>query len=119
VPFGGRLASDLRLEPGAWTLEMTFEQLIAQREWRPLKNCPGRFVLSGGPSVLRPQDLAGADTVFSTFEVPTARDAVLVGRLETGGLISYSRRDGTYVHTLNTPEGFERKLQQLGILADH
>jgi hypothetical protein len=48
--------------------------------------------------------------------VPTARDPVVVGRLDQGGLISYQRRDGTYVHTLNTQAGFERKLRQLGIM---
>jgi hypothetical protein len=32
-----------------------------------------------------------------------------------GGLISYARGDGSYLHTLNTPDGFARKLRQLGI----
>ena len=27
----------------------------------------------------------------------------------------YRRDDGRYLHTLNTPDGFERKLRQLGI----
>jgi hypothetical protein len=47
--------------------------------------------------------------------VPGARDPVIVARFEDGGLISYLRADGTYVHTLNTCEGLERKLAQLGI----
>ncbi len=45
-----------------------------------------------------------------------ARDAVVVTPLEGGGLISYKREDGTYRHTLNTPEGFARKLADLGII---
>jgi len=47
--------------------------------------------------------------------VPTARDQVLVVKLQDGGLISYLRSDGTILHTLNTTIGFERKLRQLGI----
>ena len=34
-----------------------------------------------------------------------------------GGLISYARSNGTFVHTLNTLQGFERKLGQLGLRA--
>ena len=85
--------------------------------WKPIPNCPGRFVLADGGKggIVAPQDLGGAETVFSTYQVAAARDAVVVGQLDTGGLISYQRRDGTYVHTLNTPDGFNRKLQHLGI----
>jgi hypothetical protein len=49
------------------------------------------------------------------FITDRARDRVLVVPLEDGGLISYARADGRLVHTLNTAEGFARKLSQLGI----
>ena len=62
-----------------------------------------------------PQDLAGRDIEVREYRVPAARDTVVVARLADGGLISYRREDGSFVHTLNTPEGFERKLRQLGI----
>jgi hypothetical protein len=96
---------------------ITFQQLATAWTWRPIPNCPGRFVLAHeGQALLSPKDLAGADTMFSTFHVSTARDAVVVGQFDGGGLISYHRRDGTFVHTLNTSDGFARKLQQLGIV---
>jgi predicted methyltransferase len=44
-----------------------------------------------------------------------ARDPVLVVEFEGGGLISYLREAGTLMHTLNTAEGFRRKLRQLGV----
>ena len=50
--------------------------------------------------------------------VAAARDRVVVTRLgedPAWGLISYARPDGTWVHTANTPEGFARKLADLGI----
>jgi hypothetical protein len=75
-------------------------------------------VLTSAVPELTPSELAGADIVLHEHRVPTARDAVLVARLEDGGLISYRRANGTYVHTLNTIEGFARKLAQLGIALD-
>jgi hypothetical protein len=45
----------------------------------------------------------------------SAQDPVIVTPLEDGGLISYRKADGMFLHTLNTREGFERKLRQLGI----
>jgi hypothetical protein len=44
-----------------------------------------------------------------------ARDPVIVTPFEDGGLISYRKADGMFLHTLNTREGFERKLRQLGV----
>jgi hypothetical protein len=55
------------------------------------------------------------DVRAQEFLVPSARDRVIVVPLRSGGLISYKRSDGTYVHTLNTADGFARKLAQLGI----
>ena len=55
------------------------------------------------------------EVAVQTFKVPSARDTVLVARIEGGGLISYRRADGKHLHTLNTDEGFERKLVDLGI----
>jgi hypothetical protein len=49
------------------------------------------------------------------FSSPVAKDRVFVWPLQNGGLISYEQPDGHCIHTLNTPEGFSRKLSQLGI----
>ena len=43
------------------------------------------------------------------------QDPVIVTPFDDGGLISYRKADGTFLHTLNTREGLERKLRQLGI----
>jgi len=64
---------------------------------------------------LSPEELLGQDIEMSTFQVAAAKDTVVVADLGDGGLISYKRADGTYLHTLNTIEGFERKLLSLGI----
>ena len=65
---------------------------------------------------LTPRELLGSEAAVQAFKVSAARDTVLVARLEGGGLISYRRPDGKHLHTLNTVEGFERKLLDLGIM---
>jgi phage baseplate assembly protein gpV len=93
---------------------MDFDTLFARRRWTPIRNCPGRFGLAEGPVREPPSALVG-DLQSHEFQVPSARDRVIVVRFRGGGLISYRRDDGAYVHTLNTAEGFARKLAQLGI----
>lgn len=96
---------------------MTFDRLFSQWQWRPIRNCPGRYVLTGVSPRPSLETLTGEAEV-QEFRVEAAKDAVLVVRLVGGGLISYKRPDGTCLHTLNTTEGFERKLLQLGIPLD-
>jgi hypothetical protein len=64
------------------------------------------------------EELAQVNRAPSRFHVSAARDEVLVLALEGGGLITYQRRDGSRVHTLNDEGGFQRKLAQLGIKLD-
>jgi hypothetical protein len=91
------------------------EELMQEWDWAPIANCPGRYIMRGSPVLLTPQDLAGGRIEVGSFDVPEATDTVTVVVLDDGGLISYKRSDGSYVHTLNTREGFERKLASLGI----
>ncbi|HEX8090958.1 MAG TPA: hypothetical protein VF762_19025 [Blastocatellia bacterium] len=94
---------------------MSFDDLINRWSWRPIRHCLGRFVLDNAVSDLSVAELLGEDIEVSEFQVEAAKDAVLVARLNQGGIISYKRKDGSLLHTLNTAEGFERKLRQLGI----
>lgn len=97
-------------------VNMTFAELMRTEKWIPIRNCPGRYKLVGADPKLSPQDLLGSSSRIYSFQVETARDVVLVAALDQGGLISYQRADGSFVHTLNTPDGFARKLSQLGIV---
>ena len=94
---------------------ITFYELSTKCELRPIRNCPGRFVICTSTNDLSPRELVGTDVEIRKFNVAAAKDTVLVAALDRGGLISYLRADGTYLHTLNTGEGFERKLLSLGI----
>jgi hypothetical protein len=93
----------------------SFDELSTTWQLRPIRNCPGRFVLHTGPTELTPRELLESETEIAAFKVSSARDTVLVARIDGGGLISYLRADGSHLHTLNTIAGFERKLRDLGI----
>jgi hypothetical protein len=47
-----------------------------------------------------------------------AADPVIVAATEWGGLNSYRKDDGRYIHTLNSVEGFARKCRRLGLGSD-
>ena len=93
----------------------TFGTLKAKWSWKPIRNCPGRYVLYEASAKLSPEELIGSEVKLKPYCVSGAKDRVVVAALDDGGLISYQRADRTYVHTLNTAEGFERKLRSLGI----
>lgn len=96
-------------------MAVTRDELQQAWPWKPIRNCPGRFVLATGDTTLSFETLLGRTHRVHEFRSDRARDRVLVVPLDDGGLISYAREDGSVVHTLNTPEGFARKLADLGI----
>lgn len=95
----------------------TYTSLLAAAPWRPLPSCPGRSVWPA-PSASTPTELVGSGVPVRIFRVDSARDPVYVATLDDGGLISYRHADGRFIHTLNTPDGLARKLDQLGIHLD-
>lgn len=94
---------------------MTFDIAMKLGDWVPIRDCPGRFVLRGVPPSLSVATLLGEDVRVQTFQSPMARDTVFVACFEGGGTISYRQSPHSWLHTLCTPEGFRRKLQQLQI----
>ena len=94
---------------------MNFDTIQQLGRWSAIRGCPGRFVLRGFPPSFGVAQLLGGGACALAYRSPKARDEVWIARLEDGGTISYSRPDGTWLHTLNTESGFLRKLAQLGI----
>jgi hypothetical protein len=95
--------------------QYTFAALFNRWAWRPIPNCAGRYVLAAGPVATPPEDMVPGASGGSEQVSAVARDPVIVTRFEDGGLISYRKAGGMFLHTLNTSDGFERKLRQLGI----
>ncbi len=93
----------------------TFSALFDRLAWRPIPNCPGRYVLAAGPVATPPEDIVPGVNDGSEHVSAAAKDPVIVTPFEDGGLISYRKANGMFLHTLNTREGLERKLRQLAI----
>ena len=97
-----------------------------QHDWRPLKNCAGRFVHHGKElssmslALLSEQWKVNRTTPVLRFEMAAGEDSVECLRCSGGGgILTYCKPDGiTFVHTLNTESGLCRKLLALGIDAD-
>ena len=94
---------------------MNFEELKSSWSWSQIRNCPGRFIWRENDKNILPEEIVATKIEFREFQSEKAKDTIIVGRIIDGGLISYRKKDGTYLHTLNTVDGFERKLVQLGI----
>ena len=91
----------------------TREHLLVELPWKPIRGCPGRLVHDGLSD--RPvEELAGLPAPPQVRSSAVAPDPVMIVQLADGGLISYRKSDGRYLHTLATPEAFLRKLRQLG-----
>ncbi len=82
---------------------------------RPIRNYPGRYILVDCLPVVSPMQLLENDEDVPSFVIPAARDRVFVAVLEGGGLISYQRANGAFLHTLGDEAGFRSKLEHLGI----
>jgi hypothetical protein len=95
---------------------MTFEELLARFDWRAMRGCPGRYLLAGGPTASPPGELFG-DLGFHEARSARASDRVFVAAIGGGGIISYAKENGTFVHTLGDSAGFARKLHALGLEA--
>jgi len=90
------------------------DELLTNTEWKPIPNSPGRFVQKPGLSYSSPEEIAQSETHGQVIPREQS-DTVVVVPLSGGGLISYRKLDGSYRHTLNTEDGFQRKPQNLGI----
>jgi hypothetical protein len=117
----------------------TLLRLYQAYRWKPLPNCTGRYTCRehNVVSTLSPLELLdraaiksfddGESRILSlfAFDLPGRPDRVLVvplDRCNRTGVITFAKthetHDGSftsYVHTLNAPSGFRRKLNGIGI----
>ena len=92
-------------------------------EWKEIRNCPGRYTtrrreLAGWPPErLLAAALGGNVPPVSLWRHRSgAKDAIHAVRFAGGGgLLTYARSDGTFVHTLNTESGLLRKIAALRV----
>lgn len=89
-----------------------FDELKAKYNWKPIRHCPGRYILSTGITHLSPEQLVGKALLITEETFQTAKDPVLYCHFEGGGLISYRKKEG-YLHTLCDTDGMNRKMISL------
>jgi hypothetical protein len=92
---------------------LTLDELKRRWSLRQIRNCPGRYIVADCPPDMSPEQLLEGKVPVVPHPIPGARDLVLIAVFEGGGLISYKRPDGSFLHTLNDEAGLRRKLEQL------
>jgi len=123
------------------TISGTILSLYDAYRWKPIPRCTGRYTCRDHSRVSRlaPMELlqeagiqnSGGEWQQYKFCLAGKVDEVIVIPLDptrTTGVITYVKRaadasrrpdatsaDISFVHTLNTPSGFQRKLEALGI----
>jgi len=110
-----------------------FIKLFAQFRWKMIPNCTGRYTCRDHKLVcsVTPIDLLQNAKAGQKFEqyycnfAATKKDPIIVVPFSNDrmtGLISYIKHDFDndedvkYVHTLNSPSGFQRNLEAIGML---
>ena len=94
---------------------MDFKTLKNKYDWKEIYGCPGRFILKNADKITTPEELLNEKVIINSIRRDDTSDEILIARFKDGGLISYKKTDGTIIHTLNTEEGFLKKLQKLNI----
>ena len=95
-------------------------------EWKEIRNCPGRYttrrrdLARWPPERLLAAALGAAAPQTSLWRHSSSTsDAIQAVRLAGGGgLLTYARSDGKFVHTLNTESGLLRKIAALRVTPD-
>lgn len=97
---------------------MKVDDLLKRFQWEQIPNTDGRFTLRQKESPLSPAELLNSDKV-EIKQHPSAhpQETIFYVELEDGGLISYGRKDSTFIHTLNSQNMFKKKQWELGIIS--
>lgn len=94
----------------------TFQKIFKKWDWKPIHNCPGRYIFAGGVSDLTVSDIAQSGNPVFEYSAEVIPDKFLVLKFDDGGgIISYRKTAGCFLHTLNDEEGLTRKLDQLQV----
>ena len=93
-------------------MSVSFDSLMERFDWRPIKDCPGRFVFASGVVDMTPEQLVSEEIDVEHQQFPHVTDIVAHCSFKGGGLISFHKPNG-FLHTLGDTEGMQRKLQML------
>lgn len=96
-----------------------FTKLFNLYSWIEIKNCPGRYLLTKADNqrlrLIPPNEFLNNKITIQIFSSQICPDPIHIGKFSDGGLLSYEKSDGTFVHTLNNTSGLNRKINHLNI----
>ena len=93
---------------------LALERIYQREQWRPIPGCDGRYVYRGPrrSSVLENEP----HKLVRLREASESEDGIVVGLLRGGGgVLSYEKFSGVFVHTLGTASGLIRKVAALNM----
>lgn len=101
----------------------SFVRLLEKYSLKEIENCPGRYTLMKDDhqrlKIVKPETILNNKISIEVFHSDICRDCVHIGKFSDdsggGGLLSYEKSDGTFVHTLNNASGLQRKINHLQI----
>ena len=98
---------------------ISFDHLFSLYSWKEIPHCPGRYLLIKQDNerleTVSPTTVLSNQVPIEIFNSEVCRDRVHVGKFSDGGLLSYEKSDGRFVHTLNNLSGLTRKMTHLNI----
>ena len=89
----------------------SFAKIFSEHTWKPILNCPGRYIGGHSTKHLNFRDLSGCTE--SIYKSSCCRDIVYCAKISGGGIISYLQSDGSLIHTLCDESGYERKMLEI------
>jgi len=97
---------------------MKVEDLLKRFEWEQIPDTNGRFTLRHKDAQVSAESLIDStDVEIKQYPSAHPQELIHIAELEDGGLISYERKDATFIHTLNSLKMFKKKLWELGIIS--
>lgn len=97
---------------------MKIDDLLKRFQWEKIPNTNGRFTLRQQEPQLSVEAILDSDEVeIKQYPSANPQELIHVAELEDGGLISYQRKDATFIHTLNSQNMFKKKQWELGIIS--
>ena len=97
------------------------QQLWEMYPWSEIKGCPGRYVLKNGVATDKlfheiAERYTSEELIAKNLIGKACKDQLSVAHFEGGGgLLTYHKKGGDEIHTLNTKSGMLRKLTSLGL----
>ncbi|WP_013627194.1 hypothetical protein [Rubinisphaera brasiliensis] len=95
--------------------EIACAEVLAKGTWERMDGDQVRWVWKGDRNV-SPRDLLGEQADLQLFPSVSGSGSIAICVLDDGGLVSYEREAGQWLHTLNGVSAFRYKVYELNVV---